>query len=518
MKRGGEALDIADGVDEAPLFDAVIIVDQAEETVDIISKLGIFDDRDEELKHARRPRADYDGLPSEFRPNLWGEAIIKPIRLGDMLFFDQVRQSRNPEYDRIAESIENEGLHKQPDIDALDEEHFIEYLRAIYFRKFKGELPEEIIDWFEPDQGGWHNVVTNGNTRGRILIQKEKQKAVKAKRAGYTVNPYDAETMAKFHYNRDPAAILGSQISDNFQSSPPQENVALVTVSYYQYLRATGKVQSREDYIREVGGTLTKEMLGGMVEYSKLPEGLHEMVDDKSLPFNVVIELAKLRERKLLEMGLKIYGHQYLMHVSSFDAERDDGSDALMAVIDEKDAQEIRESIEKWLMHIAADLYHKKQRDRTYSPTRQIKAIRARSDEIEAAITEMIKTDEPELPAEDDEFDTDTGKLAGSRLVAGRKMQKSMRAVIERELQRQAREIAQNPIEKVNKVAGTFRELGAHSANDVLDNLKAREAMRIILGAVGMKDAELDSVGEYIETRQLARAASRVAEAEFTLF
>lgn len=478
---------------------------------DAVKKLIRSKGSDRELRLKRHPRDSYSDIPPEYRPEIWGESVVRPVRLGDIILLEQTRQSKNPEYARIAESIRNEGLHKEPELDVLDREHFKALLAVLYFRVFKGEMPEDLIDQFDPAEDGLYYPATNGNTRTLILIDIAKQKAGKAKQAGYTINPYDTQVMCKLNFNRSPEEIIGSQISDNFQSSPPFEDVALTTVSHYQYLRSTGQVKTRAEYVKTVGGKFTSDILGGMIAYDKLPEPVHAFVHDKALSLSVAIEIAKLRELKLLEFGLKLYGADYQMFVNSFDEEIDDGSDALLQLIDAEEAREMRHTIDLWLTKIAADMYHRKLRDRNYGPTKQKTSLTAMRRQIEKDVDEFLQSDTDALP--ESEEGVSEGIITAEQLKLRHSNHRELRLSIQRELTMLSTEIANNPFKKVEKIASTLRALGQNSVTDTLRSGRNKEAVRTVLGAAGLSMKDLEAFDDFVAQRQAA-LPTFVAEAE----
>ena len=499
-------------INENPLVEIDVPVLTAE---DAVKKLLRSNGRDRDLRLRRRTRDFYNDIPPEYRPEIWGESVVRPVRLGDIILLEQTRQSKNPEYARIAESIRNEGLHKEPELDVLDRDHFKALLQVLYFRIFKGEMPEDVIDEFDAAEDGLYYPATNGNTRTLILIDQAKQMAAKAKSAGYEINPYDSEVMCKLKFNRSPEEIIGSQISDNFQSSPPFEDVALTTVSHYQYLRSTGKVKTRAEYVKMVGGKFTSDILGGMIAYDKLPEPVHAFVYDKALSLSVAIEIAKLRELKLLEFGLKLYGADYQMFVNSFDEEIDDGSDALLQLIDGQEAQEMRHTIDLWLTKIAADMYHRKLRDRNYGPVKQKTTLTGMRRQIEEDIRDVLQLKNDALP--DAEDGAPEAVVTAEQLKLRRSNHKELRLMIQRELSMLSTEIAGNPFSKVQKVASTLRALGQTSVTDLLSSQRNKNAIKTVLGAIGMNTQELDAFDAFIAQRQVASPGA-ATETEDALF
>lgn len=485
----------------AEAFDdgSLVALERPEATGDDVLKLLKFAGRDRRLKSRKGSPEDYGQIPDEYRPKRWGESIVRPVRLGDMIFLDQTRQHRNGEFTRLAESIDNEGLHRELDIDVQDAEHFLQLLDALYFRVHGSVAPMDILDYFDPAPDGNYYPVTNGNTRGEIIIQDEKKRAAKAKAAGFNVNPYDAEVMSKLFFNRSPEEILGSQISDNFQSAPSPEEVARTTVAYYKYLLHIGAVTDRKGYVKHVGGTLTKDLLDGMLEYEKLPDAIHDLIDNKAISYSVAVELSKLREKKMMELGLKIYGADYVMVVSSYEEDGDGTSDGLMQVIAPEEAADLKVTIDAWLNQMATNMYLHYLRDSKFSGARQKNFIKAQEEIIDLAIAKENERTEDFIPGTEEgagNGDADKPK-PGSR---------TLRATIQRELTALSVEMRRNNADKLDQLASVIRALGDTGVHDVYSSQVRTKAIMGALGASGFTAYELGVVQAMIDNRSKERA------------
>lgn len=468
-------------------------------TGDDVAKILKFAGRDRELKRRRLSPDDYADVPEELRPERWGDGVIRPVRLGDIIFLDQVRQHRNGEFARLSESIRNEGLHKEPDVEVLDADHFLALLDALYFRVHGSIAPRDILDYFDPSPDGNYYPATNGNTRGEIIIQHEKRRAAIAKAAGYAINPYDAEVMCKLRFNRSPEKILGSQISDNFQSAPSQEEVARTTVAYYKYLLHTGAVKDRKGYVEHVGGTLTKDILDGMLQYEKLPSAIHELIDNKAISYPIAVELSKLREKKMMELGLKIHGADYAMVAFTYDEEGDGTSDGLMELVTPEDAAELKATIDTWLTQTATNLYLKRLRDSKFTDARQKSFIKIQEQTIDEAIKIELGREEDFIP------DTEEGAGSGAEKKTGAGA-RTLRRAIERELAALSRDIQHNNVEKLDQLAAIVRSLGETGVRDVYSSQYRTKAILGALGASGFTAEELGVVEAIIVNRPKSRA------------
>lgn len=466
---------------------------------DDVAKILKFAGRDRPLKRQRKSLEDYGDMPAEFRPERWGDGVIRPVRLGDIIFLDQVRQRKNSEYTRLSESIGKEGLHKELDVEVLDADHFLALLDALYFRVHGSIAPRDILDYFDTAPDGNYYPATNGNTRGEIIIQHEKRRAAKAKAAGYVINPYDAEVVSKLRFNRTPEEILGSQISDNFQSAPSQEEVARTTVAYYKYLLHIGAVKDRNEYVRHVGGTLTKDILDGMLQYEKLPSAIHELIDNKALSYPVAIELSKLREKKMMELGLKIYGPAYVMVANSYKEDGDGISDGLMQLVTPEDAAELKTTINTWLTQMATNLYLKRLRDSKFNGARQRLFIKKQEQTIDEAIKQEQKRDEDFIPG------TEEGAGGGVEAKTAASA-RTLRRAIERELTALSLEIQHNNVEKLDQLASVIRSLGQTGVHDVYSAKERTKAIMRALGASGLTAEEVHAIETIIANRPKVRA------------
>ncbi len=523
MKRGVDTLDVGAAdvqVDDAQEAHTLQVIQQLKEEMagevfddeslvaperletasgDDVLKLLKFAGRDRAQKQRRGSPGDYAQVPKEFRPERWGESVIRPVRLGDIIFLDQVRQHRNGEFARLSESIGKEGLHKELDVEVLDADHFLQLLDALYFRVHGSVAPKDILDYFDPAPDGNYYPATNGNTRGEIIIQHEKRRAAKAKGAGYNVNPYDAEVMCKLNFNRKPEEILGSQISDNFQSAPSADEVARTTVAYYKYLLHIGAVKDRNGYVEHVGGTLTKDILNGMLEYEKLPDAIHELIDNKAISYPVAIELSKLREKKMMELGLKIYGPDYAMVANSYEEDGDGISDGLMQVITPEEAAELKATIDAWLNQMATNMYLHYLRDSKFSSGRQKNFIKAQEQAIDESIKEVYERTEDFIP------DTEEGAGGDDKNKPGAGS-RTLRKAIEHELTALAQAIQHNNVEKLDQLASIIRALGNTGVHDVYSSQQRTKAIMRALGASGFTADELGIVEGIINNRPKARA------------
>lgn len=497
-------------VAEGALGDDSLIAPSREEVAsrEDVGKILKFAGRDRALKLRRMALDDYSGIPKEFRPERWGDGVIRPVRLGDIIFLDQVRQHKNGEFARLSESISKEGLHKEPDVEVLDADHFLALLDALYFRVHGSVAPADILDYFDPAPDGNYYPATNGNTRGEIIIQHEKRRAAQAKAAGYAINPYDAEIMAKLRFNRKPEEILGSQISDNFQSAPSQEEVARTTVAYYKYLLHIGAVKDRKGYVDHVGGTLTKDILNGMLQYEKLPAAIHELIDNKAISYPIAIELSKLREKKMMELGLKIYGPEYVMVANSYEEDGDGTSDGLMQLVTPEDAVELKATIDTWLTQTATNLYLKHLRDSKFTGARQKSFIKMQEQTIDEAIRIELKRDEDFIPDTEEGAGSDDNKKTGAGA-------RTLRRSIERELTALSLEIQHNNVEKLDQLASVIRSLGQTGVHDVYSSKERTKAILRALGASGFTAEELDVVEAIIVNRPKTRAIPDEPDALF---
>lgn len=457
--------------------------------------LGLVKDPDAKQKHTVRERSDYMDVPAEFRPNVYGDRIIKPVRLGDLIMVDQTRRGKNSEEGRIAQSIEQNGLINIPEVTILDANAFRAYLNVVYYRKYGGKMPDEVFDQYGLSADGTYKLVVSGHTRTRGMISNEKKRAKKAKEAGYTVNPYDAEVYVNIELNMSPEEILARQIAENFHSAPPTEDVALVTVSHYKYLRDHGKIRSQEDYVALVGGSLSPDILAGMLAYSRLPERIHELVGEKAVPLSVAIELSKLRERKMLQVGLDIYGYEFATQIGTLDSDQDRSDKGLLQAIDDNDFAKINDVVEQWLVQQAVYLYNKHAADSRFSASKQKLYVSKIKEQIEQDIKEL---ELPALTDLDENLDIMHGTLPG-RTLTGREGLRATEEKLQRELARQVREIAQNPFDKVDEVVRIVSGIGHHSVEQVTKDARVRAAMAKVAKALQVSDNQMDALFEFVD-------------------
>lgn len=460
--------------------------------------LGLVDDPDRELKQMARDPGDYADLPDELRPNVYGNRVIAPIRLGDLIMVDQTRRGRNSEESRIAQSIEQNGLINIPEVALLDADAFRAYLNVVYYRKYGGHMPNEVFEQYSPRADGRYALVVSGHTRTRGMIANEKKRAKKAKEVGYDSNPYDAITYVNVEEGLTPEEILARQIAENFHSSPPTEDIALVTVSHYKYLRDTGKIHSQEDYVSMVGGSLSPDILAGMLAYSKLPERVHDLVGEKALPLSVAIELAKLRERKMLLVGLDVYGYEFATQVGMLDSDQTRGDKVLLQVIDDADFAKIDAVVEQWLVHQAGYLYNKRAADAKFSTSKQKAFVQALNKQVEQDITTLSL---PALVDLDENMEVMHGTLPGRKL-SGREGLKATAEKLARDLAKLTREIEKNPLDKVDAVAKIVRGLGCHSVERAVDDERVRAAMGRIASALQVSDRQMAAMYAFVDQSQ----------------
>lgn len=460
----------------------------------------------------------YDDIPAEYRPRNYGRRIIREVRLGDIIMLDQVRQHANSEHSKIAESIEAKDLINIPEVAVLDEDHFREYLNIVHFRRYKGHAPDEEFAKYTPDRDGLYSVVISGHTRTRSMIDNETDRSLRAREMGYETNPLDATTRVNAMFNIEPEEIIARQIEENFHSSPPPESLALVTVSHYQYLKFTGKVKTQEDYVRyiterqpkqkgdnvgledldarESRNTFSKSILAGMLAYSRLPESTHAIVSERGLPYSVAIELSKLQPRKLLELGLSLYGVDYLKHIGAI--RTTEGSDDPHEPMSGEELVEIDRAVEIWIAKQANFLYGRHLRNSRFGITQQKAHIKQMSGDIEKAIKDMLNYDQSLV----EELTKSERMVGGMR--DGNIHAKSMIQQLQRDLRSIMEQLTQDPVEKIDRVVDVDRALAGVAVGDVQMMREERKALlRVKLAQLlGIKAEELDSMKKFLEMRR----------------
>lgn len=464
----------------------------------------VFDDSD-----------PYYYVPAEYRPRNYGRRVIKEVRLGDIIMLDQVRQHANSEHSRIAESIEQKDLINIPEVALLDYDHFREYLNIVYFRKYKGHAPDEEIAKYVPGQDGLYCVVISGHTRTRSMIDNEIQRSTRAREAGYETDPMAASTCVNAMFNIEPEEIIARQIEENFHSSPPPESIALITVSHYQYLKFTGKVNTQEDYVRyiterkpkqkgdneldgaldevEPRNTFSKSILAGMLAYSRLPESTHAIVSEKGLPYSVAIELSKLQPRKLLEVGLKLYGVDYLKHIGAIKPSEE--SEQRYEALNDDELAEIEKAVEIWIAKQANFLYGRHLKNVRFGITQQKAHIKEMSNDIEESIRDALSYSQSLIEV----LAKSEPGVGGMR--DGSAHAKSMLKQLQRDLRSIMEQIMRDPVDKIDRIIDVDRALAGVAVGDVQTmRAERRAALRRKLALLlGIKSEELAKMEEFMD-------------------
>lgn len=460
-------------------------------------------------------RDPYDDVPTEYRPRNYGRRIIREIRLGDIIMLDQVRQHANSEQSRIAESIEQKDLINIPEVAILDEDHFRQYLNIIYFRKYKGHAPDEEMTKYIPGQDGFYCVIISGHTRTRSMIANETQRSARAREAGYDIDPMDATTCVNAMFNIEPEEIIARQIEENFHSSPPPESIALVTVSHYRYLKFAGKVNTQEDYVRyiterkpkqkgdneldealdevEPRNTFSKSILAGMLAYSRLPESTHAIVSERGLPYSVAIELSKLQPRKLLEVGLKLYGVDYLKHVGAIKPSEE--SEYQYEALSDDELAEIERAVEIWIAKQANFLYGRHLKNIRFGITQQKAHIKEMSKDIEESIRDALSYNQSLIEVLAKSEPGSGGMRNGSTHA------KSMIKQLQRDLRIIMEQIVQDPVDKIDRIVEVDRALAGVAIGDIqiMRNERRAALRRRIALLLGIKSEELAKMEEFMD-------------------
>lgn len=233
-----------------------------------------------------------------------------------------------------------------------------------------------------------------------------------------------------------------------------------------------------------------------MLAYSRLPESTHAIVSERGLPYSVAIELSKLQPRKLLELGLSLYGVDYLKHIGAI--RTTEGSDDSHEPMSGEELVEIDRAVEIWIAKQANFLYGRHLRNSRFGITQQKAHIKQMSGDIEKVIKDMLNYDQSLV----EELTKSERMVGGMR--DGNIHAKSMIQQLQRDLRSIMEQLTQDPVEKIDRVVDVDRALAGVAVGDVQMMREERKALlRVKLAQLlGIKAEELDSMKQFLEMRR----------------
>ncbi len=235
-----------------------------------------------------RDRAHHE-TPEEYRPRTYGEKLIQPVALGNLIMLSQTRNEPNPESQNLGDSIERNGLINQLDVARMPQEALEEYIAFV--NRIWGSNHE--ISHLPVAADGYYYLVIAGHSRTLSIIENETNRAKRALEAGYETSPEEAVVHCKISEAPTPNRIIALQLEENIHHQVAKERQAMCIVETYLYGIETGEWSNQTEFIKEADGRFSAELLRNALHFSRLPESVRDQVMCGALRYSTAVALAK---------------------------------------------------------------------------------------------------------------------------------------------------------------------------------------------------------------------------------
>lgn len=235
-------------------------------------------------REARRYRED---IPEHLRPREYGKKEVAPLRLKQLIMFDQVRSKTNPKVPALRESLKTQGLINQIDVAKLDFDALAAYARFVN-RVWKAE---HTLDNFTPDHNGFYYVVIAGHSRTAAMMLEEMERAEAALEHGFITDPLDSTVWCKIHEAPTPEAILALQLAENLYEAPPEERRAMAVIEAFEYGKEIGSWKNQTEFIRSMGSKFSRLEMQRALAFLNFEPELRAFVLDGTVRYAPAVEL-----------------------------------------------------------------------------------------------------------------------------------------------------------------------------------------------------------------------------------
>ncbi len=208
-----------------------------------------------------------------------GEYPTRHVPVENLIMLSQVRGGKNPESDKLKDSIGANGMINPIDVARMSRDDLDTYIGFVN-RVWGSSL--SIDDYDARMMDGAYYLVVAGHSRTVAVLELASEKPD----VQYVIN-------CKVHPISSPEDIINLQLEENIHSKPSVERQAMAIIEAYQWGLEIGRWTSKQEFIRQQRGAVKAKQLDDALGFASLPEGMRQFVFGRHIPYAAALELGR---------------------------------------------------------------------------------------------------------------------------------------------------------------------------------------------------------------------------------